>query len=78
MTAGHYELVLRGEIGDRFALLFEGMALERVAGRTVLRGEVRDQAHLHGLIERIGELGIELVSINPTSRPHGREPNEPA
>jgi len=65
MTAGRYELVLRGEIGDRFALLFEGMELERDAGRTLLRGEVRDQAHLHGLIERIGELGIELVSINP-------------
>ena len=65
MTAGRYELVLRGEIGDRFALLFEGMTLERAAGRTVLRGEVRDQAHLHGLIERIGELGMELVSVNP-------------
>ena len=65
MTAGRYELVLRGEIGDRFAVLFEGMGLERTAGRTVLRGEVRDQAHLHGLLERIGELGIALVSINP-------------
>ena len=68
MTAGRYELALRGELGDRFALLFEGMELERVAGRTLLRGEVRDQAHLHGLIERIGELGVELVSINPIGR----------
>ena len=65
MTGVRYELVLEGEISDRFAVLFEGMAIERVAGRTVLRGEVRDQAHLHGLIERIGELGIALVSINP-------------
>ena len=68
MTAGRYELVLRGEIGDRFALLFEGMELERASGRTVLRGEVRDQAHLLGLIERIGGLGIELVSVNPMAR----------
>jgi hypothetical protein len=61
----HYEIVLRGEIGDRFAVLFDGMRLERVEGTTVITGPVRDQAHLHGLIERIQELGIELVSVNP-------------
>jgi hypothetical protein len=65
MTAGRYEVVLRGEIGDRFGLLFEGMRLERAPGRTVLTGEIRDQAHLHGLIEQIQELGFELVSLNP-------------
>ena len=60
-----YEFVLRGEIGDHFGLLFDGMRLERVHGTTVLTGPVRDQAHMHGVIERIQELGIELVSINP-------------
>ena len=60
-----YELVLRGEIGDRFGVLFEGMRIARAQGTTVLTGAVRDQAHLHGLIERISELGIELVSVNP-------------
>jgi hypothetical protein len=60
-----YELVVRGEIGDRFALLFDGMHLVRRAGETVLRGEVVDQAQLHGFIERIQELGLELVSVNP-------------
>jgi hypothetical protein len=63
-----YEFVLRGEIGDRFGLLFEGMHLERTPGHTVLTGVVLDQAHLHGLIERIQELGIELVSVNPLPR----------
>jgi hypothetical protein len=63
-----YEFVLRGEIGDRFGLLFEGMQLARTPGHTVLEGVVLDQAHLHGLIERIQELGIELVSVNPLPR----------
>jgi hypothetical protein len=63
--ASHYELVVRGEIGDHYALLFDGMRLERVAGTTVLTGPVVDQAHLHGVIARIQELGIELVSVNP-------------
>jgi len=68
MTAGAHEtyvLVLRGEIGDHFGVLFEGMRIARSHGTTVLTGPVRDQAHLHGLIERISELGIELVSVNP-------------
>ena len=65
MTTQVYELVLRGEFGDRFGLLFEGMRLERVDGDTVLTGPVLDQSHLHGLLERIQELGVELVSVNP-------------
>jgi hypothetical protein len=71
MTAGRsYELVVRGELGDRFGVLFEGMRIARADGTTVLTGEVRDQAHLHGLIERISQLGIELVSVNPIEERH--------
>ena len=62
-----YEVVLRGEIGDHYALLFDGMALTRIAGTTVLSGRVVDQAHLHGVIARVQELGIELVSVNPVN-----------
>jgi hypothetical protein len=41
------------------------MQMNRVAGTTVLTGTVIDQAHLHGLMGRIQELGLELVSIGP-------------
>ena len=58
-----YRLVLRGEMGEPFAFLFEGMRMERLAGTTVLTGRVIDQAHLVGLIQRTQELGLELVSI---------------
>ena len=49
----------------RSEFLFGGMRLQRLAGTTVLTGQVTDQAHLLGLIEQIQELGIELVSVNP-------------
>lgn len=62
-----YRVVVRGELDDRFAYLFEGMQMERVTGTTVLIGPVRDQAQLHGFIERIEELGLELVSVQQTS-----------
>ena len=60
-----YRLVLRGELGEPFSFLFEGMQVDRLAGTTVLTGTVIDQAHLHGLLNRIQELGIELVSFGP-------------
>jgi len=60
-----YRLVLRGELGDSFGILFEGMQLQQIAGTTVMTGQVTDQAHLVGLIERIQDLGVELVSVNP-------------
>ena len=54
-----YRLVLRGELGQPFSFLFEGMQMDRLAGTTVLTGTVIDQAHLHGLLERIQDLGID-------------------
>jgi hypothetical protein len=64
-----YRLVVRGELDDRFACLFNGMQMERVAGTTVLNGRVIDQAQLHGFIERIEELGLELLSVEQRSEP---------
>jgi len=60
-----YRLVLRGELGEPFGFLFQGMQMDRVAGTTVLTGLVIDQAHLHGLIQQTQELGLELISIGP-------------
>ena len=60
-----YRLVLRGELGEPFGFLFEGMRMDRVAGTTVLTGRVIDQAHLHGLLQQTQELGLELISLQP-------------
>jgi len=60
-----YRLALRGELGEPFGFLFERMQMERIAGTTVLTGRVIDQTHLHGLIQRTQELGLELISLEP-------------
>ena len=51
--------------------------MERLAGTTVLTGPVTDQAHLLGLIERIVELGVELLSFETVDRP-AAQPRGPA
>jgi hypothetical protein len=74
-----YRLVVRGELDERYGYLFEGMDMECTEGTTVLTGSVRDQAKLHGLIERIEELGLELLSVQQvaTSQPgSGQERSE--
>jgi hypothetical protein len=67
--AATYRLVIRGELDPRFAYLFNGMAMERVEGTTVLTGEVIDQAQLHGFIARTEELGLELLHVEQTREP---------
>jgi hypothetical protein len=58
-----YRIVVRGEPSDRYAPAFEGMRMESKDGRTILTGEVEDQPHLFGILERINGLGLELMSV---------------
>ena len=48
---------------------FEGMTLATGDGQTAIVGPVTDQAHLHGPLNRIGDLGLELISDNVTLGP---------
>jgi hypothetical protein len=59
-----YLIVVRGELSERFSTAFEGMDVVAADGKTAITGPVTDQAHLHGLLDRISDLGLELVSVN--------------
>jgi hypothetical protein len=63
-----YQIVVRGEISERYAMAFEGMEMETKSGRTILTGEIIDNSHLHGILDRIIALGLELVSVEEMSR----------
>ena len=67
MTASRYRLVVEGELGKRYCSAFEGMEIEHQEGNTVIVGDVTDQAHLQGLLERVGRLGLKLVSVTPAN-----------
>lgn len=65
---GQYEIRLKGHLDDRWADWFDGMTITRVDnGETLLHGPVVDQAALHGLIRRIRDLGLPLISVVPVS-----------
>ena len=65
MTTSRYRIVLRGRLSDHFEAAFDGMTLEPGPNQTVLIGEIRDQAHLYGLLDRLRDLGIDLLAVEP-------------
>jgi hypothetical protein len=66
-TANVYRIVVRSELSDRYAVAFEGMQMEAKNGRTILTGEVKDQPHLFGILDRLNALGLVLLSVQALS-----------
>lgn len=58
-----YQIRLRGELDRMWSQWFDGLAITWCDGDTLLTGPVADQAVLHGLIRRIRDLGVTLISI---------------
>ena len=58
-----YRIVVRDELSERYAVAFEGMEMKIGCGQTILTGEIIDQPHLHGILNRIGALGLQLLSV---------------
>ena len=59
------EIRIRGHLDRRWSDWFEGLAITYPADdETRLRGPVRDQAALHGLLAKIRDLGLTLLSVN--------------
>ena len=63
MTQAEYEIHVKGRVGKEVLSSFEGMVATSGPDETILRGAVRDQAALHGLLDRIQSLGLELIEV---------------
>jgi hypothetical protein len=58
-----YEIRVRGRVSAATLSSFEGMDADVASTETVLHGPVADQTGLHGLLDRIQSLGLELVEV---------------
>jgi hypothetical protein len=61
---GWYEIRLKGHLDDRWAGRFDGLSLTLDSdGTTILSGPVVDQAALYGLLRKVRDLGLPLLSV---------------
>ena len=59
-----YEIRVKGHLDARWSTWFDGLELSRQPdGTTLIEGSVADQAALHGVLQKIRDLGLELVSV---------------
>jgi len=63
MKPTNYEITVRGRIGPALVDAFEGMTVTAASTDTLLRGRIVDQAALHGVLELIESLGLELLGV---------------
>jgi hypothetical protein len=73
--APHYEIRIAGHLGPRWSAWFDGLTVAADDdGTTVLRGPVVDQAALHGLLQKLRDVGVPLLSLTQVpSHAHQKE-----
>jgi hypothetical protein len=58
-----YEIRIKGRLSDSLSGAFEDFTASVKPAETVMRGELRDQSELHGVLLRIQSLGLELIEV---------------
>ena len=74
--ARRYELRVKGHLDPRWAEWFDGLTLTQAGdGTTVVHGPIVDQAALHGLLQKLRDLGLPLISV---ARDESEQPEVPS
>jgi len=74
-SSTNYEIRVAGRLSPQWADWFEGMTLILEGSETRLSGPVADQAALHGLLKKVRDLGLTLLSVNQLP-PAGKPTNQ--
>jgi len=74
--AGRYEIRLTGHLDARWTTWFDGLTVSHLSdGTTVISGQIADQSALHGVLQRVRDLGVALLSV---TRVEADQPDPPA
>lgn len=75
---GQYEIRISGHLDQRWAEWFDGLTVTQEGdGTTVLHGPIVDQAALHGLLQKVRDLGLPLVSVTQVAPEPPAVPTQP-
>lgn len=78
MAVRTYRLIVEGELGDQLESAFDGMTFTHREGTTTLTGDVRDQAELQGMLQRVSALGLTLLEARAIDDRVERDPGQGA
>ena len=65
---GETKITIQGHLDKKWKNRFEGMKISYEGDNTILTGNLKDEAHMHGVLNIIRDLNIKLISINPTEK----------
>ncbi len=72
--SSHYQIYIEGQLDERWLRWFEGLeVISSADNQTIIRGEF-DQSALHGLFNRIRDLGVTIISVQRHSNRNGSSP----
>lgn len=58
-------LVIQDHLDEKWKDWFEGMEITYKGDNTVITGNLKDEAHMHGILNKIRDLNLKIISINP-------------
>ena len=77
-TPGRYEIRVKGHLNSRWAAWFDGLSLSTESdGTTIIHAPVADQAALHGLLQKVRDVGLPLVSVTQLDSDQPESTTEP-
>lgn len=62
---GKAQITIQGHLDKKWMNCFDGMELNYDGDNTTITGNIKDEAHLHGVLNIIRDLNIKLISVNP-------------
>lgn len=70
---GKTEIRVEGYLDNKWEDWFEGMVISYEDATTILSGDIKDEAHLHGVLNQIRDLNLKLISINPAKKANDKQ-----
>ncbi len=70
---GEVIIRIQGHLDKKWKNYFEGLEINYEGNNTLLTGEIKDEAHLHGILNQIRDLNLKLMSVNPAEKKYNKK-----
>jgi hypothetical protein len=65
---GKTKIIIQGHLDEKWKNCFEDMEFRYEGNNTTITGNLKDEAHMHGILNQIRDLNLKLISVNPEEK----------